>query len=362
MDEIKKIALVIPSLHPGGMERVMSELIDEFSKDNSLELHLILYGISRDVFYSIPSNLIIHKPEFVFNNKYRFIHTIRTLFFLRKQIIKIQPTTVLSFGEMWNNFVLLACYSLKYPVFVSDRCQPNKTLGKLHDWLRIKLYPNAKGVIAQTQNAKEIFEKLNINNNVKVIGNPIRQIQSNNNIVKENIVLSVGRLIDTKHHDDLIRMFVEINQPNWKLVIVGDDAIKQQNKVKLELLIKELNAVDRVFLAGSQKDVEAFYLKSKIFAFTSSSEGFPNVIGEAMSAGLPVIAFDCVSGPSDMITNDENGLLIDLFDYATFTTKLNLLISNEELRYRLGGAASKSIQKFSKTEIAEKYKEMILNK
>jgi hypothetical protein len=71
------------------MERVMSDLIDEFSKDNSLELHLILYGISRDVFYSIPCNLIINKPEFVFNYKYRLVNTIKTLIFLRKQIKNI---------------------------------------------------------------------------------------------------------------------------------------------------------------------------------------------------------------------------------------------------------------------------------
>jgi GalNAc-alpha-(1->4)-GalNAc-alpha-(1->3)-diNAcBac-PP-undecaprenol alpha-1,4-N-acetyl-D-galactosaminyltransferase len=355
-----KIALVIPSLHPGGMERVMSELIQEFSKDKTLDIHLILYGIKRDIFYKIPSNVTIHKPHFEFNNKHRFLNTMKTLWYLRKKIKQLNPNTVLSFGEMWNNFVLLACYGLNFPIFVSDRCQPNKSLGKFHDWLRIKLYPTAKGVIAQTLLGKEIFEKLYRNNNIKVIGNPIRKIQTNKIIEKENIILSVGRLIKTKHHDELIRMFVATNQSNWKLVIVGDDAIKQQNRLKLELLIKELKAEDKVILAGNQINVEKFYLESKIFAFTSSSEGFPNVIGEAMSAGLPVIAFDCISGPSDMIKNNENGFLINLFDYDSFKHHLTMLMSNEEKRVRMGLAASNSIKTFSKSHIAEKYKKFIL--
>lgn len=361
MTEIKKIALVIPSLHPGGMERVMSELIQEFSEDKTLDIHLILYGIKRDVFYSIPNNIKIHKPHFEFNNKHRFLNTMKTLWYLRKEIRCLNPNTILSFGEMWNNFVLLACYGLKIPVFVSDRCQPNKSLGKFHDWLRIKLYPNAKGIIAQTRLGKDIFEKIYNNNNIEVIGNPIRQIENKENNPKENIILSVGRLIKTKHHDDLIRMFIETYQPNWKLVIVGDDAIKQENRIKLELLIKELKAEDKVILTGNQMNIEQYYLKSKIFAFTSSSEGFPNVIGEAMSAGLPVIAFDCISGPSDMIKNNENGFLINLFDYASFKDHLTLLITNEALRIQMGLASSKSIKTFSKSHIAEKYKKFILS-
>ena len=234
-----KVAIVIPSLHAGGMERVMSELLNEFSKDKTLEIHLILYGITREIFYSVPENVTIHKPSFEFKNKYRLFYTLKTLIFLRRQIIKIAPKSILSFGERWNSFVLIACWGLKYPIYVSDRCQPNKSLGKLHNWLRNKLYPKAKGVIAQTEKGKTIFEKMYKHTNIQVIGNPIRQITSEKKIDKENIVLTVGRLIDTKHHDELIRLFVEINDPNWKLIIVGDDAIKQKNRIKLELLIKE---------------------------------------------------------------------------------------------------------------------------
>ena len=71
----------------------------------------------------------------------------------------LNRTAVLSFGEYWNSFVLIALFGLKYPVFVSDRCQPDKSLGKFHDLLRKNLYPKAAGIIAQTEKAEEIYSR-----------------------------------------------------------------------------------------------------------------------------------------------------------------------------------------------------------
>lgn len=358
----KRICLLIPSLHPGGMERVMSELLNEFYEDKSFEIHLVMFGIKPEVFYKIPDDIFIYKPSFKFNNNYRIYYTIKTLFYLRKQIKTIRPYTILSFGEIWNNFVLIATLGLGFPLFISDRCQPNKSLGKLHDFLRNRLYPKATGIIAQTEKAKSVFLNMYNNNNITVIGNPIRDIYSEySKGERENIVLTVGRLISSKHHDELIRLFAKIKKLDWKLVIVGDDAIKQQNKIKLTKLIEDLDASDHIILAGNQNDVEKYYLKSKIFAFTSSSEGFPNVIGEALSSGLPVVSFDCVAGPSDMIVDGENGFLIPIFDYQMFQEKLSLLMNNELLINQMSEKSIQMIQIFSKKSISKKFKDFITN-
>ena len=339
----------------------MGELAHHFSTKNNVEVHLILYGIKRDIFYPLPNNVIVHKPVFIFNDQLRLISTLKTLLFLRKCVKHIKPASILSFGEYWNSFVLLATLGLKYPVFVSDRGQPDKQRGKFHDVLRNWLYPNAAGVIAQTQKAAEIYGALYVHDNIKVIGNPIRFIQCKDTPAKrENIVLMVGRLITSKHQDKLIEMFSKINVPNWKLVLVGYDHLKQKNMARLQDLVKQLGLEERVFLEGKQAEVESYYLRSKIFAFTSSSEGFPNVIGEAMAAGLPVIAFDCVAGPSDMIKDGENGFLIPLFDYESFTTNLEKLMIESPLRDRLGENARRSIAKFSSENIGEQFFQFIM--
>lgn len=338
----------------------MTELAHYFCNQNEYKVHLILYGKTREIFYQIPKNLQIHYPNFAFNNKKRILNAFKTLYFLRLQIKYIKPDTILSFGELWNNFVLLAAIGLKYPVYVSDRCQPNKNLGKLHSFLRKTLYPKAAGVICQTQIAKEIYKCMYNHENFVVIGNPIRMVHRNEFIKNEKIILSVGRLIETKHHDELIQIFSEIEASEWRLVIVGDDALNQKNKKKLEILIKNLGLQDRVQLAGKQLDVDAFYNKVKIFAFTSSSEGFPNVVGEAMSAGLPVVAYDCVAGPSDLIQHEKTGYLIKLHDRFSFKQALVKLIKDENLRVKLGKEGKLRIQDFSVVKIAQQFEKTIL--
>lgn len=357
---VKKVCFVIHSLQAGGMERVMSELVNYFAANKAYQVHLILYGIKREVFYKISNDIIIHKPDFTFNNNKRLLSTIKTVFFLRKKIKEINPASVLSFGEMWNNMVLLSTLGTNIPVFVSDRAQPNKSIGKLHDSLRNFLYPKAKGVIVQTEKALGIFEKMYHQTNFKIIGNPIRPIDDRN-LVRENTILMVGRLIKLKQQDVLIEIFSKLNAPNWKLVLVGYDHLKQENQHKWQALAKQLNVENRVVFAGKKEDVENFYLTSKIFAFTSSSEGFPNVIGEAMAAEMPIVAFDCIAGPSDLVTENENGFLIPLNNKELFTQKLQFLIDNQEEIERMGKNSKKHIQKFELKYICNEFEKFIVS-
>lgn len=353
------IALVIPSLGPGGMERVMSELAEYLSKKSNILVHVVLYGMNREQFYSVPTNIVMHKPNFIFNDRYRLLSTIKTSFSLRQILSRIKPDSILSFGEYWNSFVLLSLFALNYPVYISDRCKPDKCLGLIHDTLRRLLYPIASGVIVQTETARNIYSSFIDYKKLTVIGNPIRRIAVSCNVQKENIVLSVGRLIESKHHYELIRLFVAISKPGWRLVIVGGDALKQKNMTRLQSLIDTLGAKDTVELAGNQSNVNYFYQKSKIFAFTSSSEGFPNVVGEAMGSGLPVVSFNCVAGPSDMVTDGIDGFLIPLFDYSLFSNKLKLLMDNEELRISMGQMAFKNIKKYNIELIGKKYYKLL---
>lgn len=358
--ENKSVCFVIHSLQAGGMERVMSELVNYFAATKKYQVHLVLYGIKREVFYSISKDIIVHKPSFEFNNSKRLISTLKTIYFLRKKCKEINPISVLSFGERWNNLVLLALLGSNIPVFVSDRAQPDKPLGFKDDTLRKWLYPTAKGVVVQTSKALSIFQKMYKQSNFKIIGNPIRAIE-NQNLEKENYVLMVGRYIKSKQQDALIRIFAKVNAPNWKLILLGYDHLQQANQANWEKLAEDLEIKDKVIFTGKQANVEEYYGKSKIFAFTSKSEGFPNVIGEAMSAGLPVIAFDCVAGPSDLITNNTNGYLIPLNNEELFVQKLQYLIDNQSVREDFGKNAKNSMAQFELNYICKQYEEFIID-
>jgi len=353
----EKICLIIPSLQAGGMERVMSELANYSVEKGGYEVHLILYGIKREIFYNISDKIIIHKPIFEFDNTKRTWSTLKTIFYLRKKLKEINPVASLSFGEYWNNLVLLSTLGTKIPVFVSDRSQPNKSLGRVQNNLRNWLYPKAKGVIAQTEKAKLIYKSLYSHSNICVIGNPIRIIgeETFTDEGRENIVLMVGRLISTKHQDRLVEIFLKIEDKNWILVLIGYDHLGQNNSDRLSKLINDNNAKDRVILAGKQSDVEKYYLSSKIFAFTSSSEGFPNVIGEALSAGLPVVSYDCDAGPSDLIIHGENGYLVPVFDDIAFQFYLEKLMNDADLRKKFSQKGREDIKRFDRKIICEAF-------
>ncbi|MDX1639040.1 MAG: glycosyltransferase family 4 protein [Balneolaceae bacterium] len=359
MSSSRKICLIIHSLGIGGMERVMAQLARSFSNEQDARIDIILIGKNRENVYSLPGTVTIHRPPFRYEDFTRSGSAIRTIWYLRRQVSEINPDTILSFGEYWNNMVLLSLLGLNYPVFISDRSEPDKDLGYLQNMLRSFLYPRAAGYIAQTRKAQSVCIEKRWNSNVRVIANPIRNIGTSSESENEDIVLSVGRLIPTKHFDQLISMFLEIKKPGWKLVIVGGDAKKMYLSGSLEQLVHEKGAEDKVRLEGEQKNIDRYYQSSKIFAFTSSSEGFPNVIGEAMSAGLPVVAYDCVAGPSDMIQDGMNGYLIPLFDQTKFKEKLALLMENEAVRTRMSEAAAASVKRFSVSTVAENYYEFI---
>lgn len=357
----QRIVFVIPSLHAGGMERVMSELANYFSRQENLEIHLVMYGKKPNLFYNLSFRVIVHQPKASFNDHFRTFFALMRLLYLRRQIMRIQPVTILSFGEYWNNFVLLSLLGLHYPVFVSDRCRPDKSLGRIQDILRRMLYPKASGVIVQTQKAKEIYSRIVSKGKIRVVGNPIRVIDEIRTLRKMNTVLMVSRLIATKHHERLISIFSKLNAPDWNLIFVGGEAQKQKHFDHLKQLAKDLNVSSRVLFEGEQKNVDTYYLKSSVFAFTSSSEGFPNVVGEALSAGLPVVSYNCMAGPSEMIADGKNGFLVPVFDDECFQQRMQLLIDDEPLRVKMGQKAKDSMKKFSIESIGHQYLNFILS-
>jgi GalNAc-alpha-(1->4)-GalNAc-alpha-(1->3)-diNAcBac-PP-undecaprenol alpha-1,4-N-acetyl-D-galactosaminyltransferase len=343
------------------MERVMSKLASRFSKKDSLDVHLVLYGSTRKIFYVLPDNITVYTPSWQFDKQKRQLHGLRTVRFLRKTITAIKPDTVLSFGEMWNNIVLLSLRGTGLAVYIADRSQPNKNLGWFQNSLRRWLYPQAAGLILQTAMAENIYRKIYPSLHIKVIGNPIKQIAetANEHPARENNILMVGRLIEGKHHDRLIKIFARINNPEWKLVLVGHSFAWQNVMEYCKDLAVQLGIGDKVIFTGEQANVEQYYLSSKIFAFTSSSEGFPNVVGEAMSAGLPVVSYDCLAGPAEMVRHSVNGFLVPVFDDVAFENSLRLLMGNENLREQYGTQAIQDMKKFAAENISGHFLEYI---
>lgn len=352
----KKLCLVVPDLNKGGMERVMSELAWYFSTRPGIETHIVLLTSRSKIFYTIPEEINIHEPGFEFNNKCRLISTLRTLFFVRKKVKFISPIAVLSFGETYNSFVLLATLLLGLRVFVSDRSKPDKRWGLFHEYLRKALYPFAAGIVSQTNYSKEFLTKVTGHKNIRVIPNPVRKIE-NRVVEKKNVILNIGRLFKSKRIDLLLDIFSKSETENWELWIVGEGDQEEDliNQASL------LNISEKVKFWGKQSDVNQFYSVAKIFAFTSESEGLPNALLEALAAGVACISFDCIAGPRDLIIDGENGFLVKMYDCQDFISKLNMLIQSEEVREKFSQNARKKAEEFNINIIGEKFYNFLLS-
>lgn len=175
------------------------------------------------------------------------------------------------------------------------------------------------------------------NKNICVIPNP-QTFQSNCvSKLKNKKLISIGRLHFQKNYESLIRIFSIVHKrfPDWKLDIYGDGSDKQ----RLQNQIDDLELTETVVLKGNTKNVKEVLLDASCFVLSSHWEGMPLVMIEAMTCGLPIIAYDCPSGPRDLITDGENGYLIPYGDETAFASKVMELIENDNLRMRLGTEA-----------------------
>ena len=125
--------------------------------------------------------------------------------------------------------------------------------------------------------------------------------------LRENIVLSVGRLVPNKRFDLLIKAFAQLSDTSANLIIAGEGS----ERVNLTLLIEELGLSGRVQLPGYVQDTGAYYAKAKCFVLTSTTESFGLVLVEALGFGLPVLATDC-GGPRDVLDDGRYGALLEI--------------------------------------------------
>lgn len=345
-----KVLLVISTLKQGGAERVISVLANQWVA-KGYEVHIALL-IGGDNFYDIHESVVIHEFGFQYKNNFEKCYKeTKLLFKLRRLIKSLKPGFVLSFITQYNIISILAAAGLKSNVFVSERRNPKTPLPKVLFLVRNVTYYFAKGIIAQTNLAQYILKKETKNLNIKVIANPISEMDHDKGLLKENIVLNVGRFIPEKGQKYLIDAFSKIENNTWKLVILGDGPLRSE----YEKQIINLGVQSRVFFPGNVKNVNEWYLKSKIFAFSSLSEGFPNALAEAMCAGLACVSFDCDTGPRDIILDGQNGVLVPVSDVEALANKINILIKDEQLMNDYMNEAKKLKEKLNAEMISESY-------
>lgn len=177
-------------------------------------------------------------------------------------------------------------------------------------------------------------------------------IQDNIVLKKQKIALAVGRLTEQKAFDRLIKIWSKLPSrlQDWRLDIVGDG----EDEAILKGLIAD-RKLTNVHLKKTTSTIEKHYEEASIYLMTSRWEGLPMVLIEAQSYGLPIISYDCLTGPRDIVKDGCNGYLIPDDHEDKFVADLTHIMENEKLREEFSLAAKEDSTRFNKSAVIESW-------
>lgn len=346
--------------YSGGAGNVIQILANEFEKFPSytpvvavLNPHTSKYKLSpsvKTVEYRLANNRSNNKLIFFWRN-------IKTL---RRIIKQENPDVIISFINNINTAVSIACLFNKIPIIVSERSNPMsiKPYG-LYRHLRPLAYRRANIITVQCGYFMDFMPSQKYK--MEVTPNPVikpRCIKQNYDASANTIkFVSCARLAPIKQFDKMIRAFILIHDSNsnTSLTIYGEGSERDN----LQQLIAQLNLENCVFLPGASQDVFSCLHDSDIYLMTSQQEGFPNALCEAMSVGLPAIAFECHPGLRDIINNGNNGFLVPADNINEMAQCANALIHDAKLRESIGNKAKEVANKFSTSAITSIWENLI---
>jgi glycosyltransferase involved in cell wall biosynthesis len=359
---VKKIALVGYRLNKGGAEKVMATL-SNFFDSKGLDVHIII--VLDDVKYlhsgtvinlgklKNKHNGILNKMKrFLYLKKYLKQHNFDFIIDFRFRVKPIQELIITKW--LYNTKTIFTIHSSKLEIYL-----PNfSPLARF-------IYGNSFKVISITKVMEQMINRKHHLKNVQTIYNPINIIEiQKNTIEKINLnfeyIIGVGEYeTNIKQFDILIKTYAESLLPkrNVHLVILGDG----KNKDKLLSIIKELHIEQFVHLLGFKNNPFKYIGKAKFLVLTSKYEGFPMVLLESLACGTPIIAFDCPTGPKEIIEHKENGLLVENQNTSKLIDSMNLFIENEILYNHCKKQTLSSVDKFSIERIGIQWLDLMNN-
>lgn len=370
-----KIAYCIGNIYnSGGIERIISTKAN-YLVQKGYEIHIVvIYPAPHSPFFNFDPRVQFHYLNLDFEkerglkkklrfrrNKKIFLQVVSELF------RKINPDIAISTFCKYSKYIyelndgskkIIERHFAKYKRAYYYSKLDKYLLGRLITYLyRKKDYDVCRHfdrfVVLSHEDKKSWGNELP---NIEVIENPLTLIPEQKACLDSKMVIALGRLNQQKQFNHLIEIWKTVSQkyPDWKLSIYGNG----EKKEELEKMISALNLDSSIELNPATSDIHEVLLNSSIYAMTSKYEGFPLVLLECMSYGVPAVSYACKCGPSEIIHSGEDGFLVPFNNKEVFIQKLSCLIENESLRKEMGKAASQNIVRYSQDIIMQKWMDL----
>ena len=343
------IVIVLSYLSTGGAERVAVNYANWLINNTNCKLTFIIFNESETLYslnekitkiFLIKKDTQLEKVQKIF----------KRIIDYRKYLNQINPDIIMTMFQKTTLYTLI-CKPKKTLIISSERCNINKCPFFKRNISKL-VASMCDGYIFQTKRMANLYP-LKVREKSIVIPNSVSlTLKNKKRIIKKHIV-GMGRLTSQKGFDILILSFADFVKvhSDYKLFIIGDG----EEKNNLIKLVHKLNLDNKVVFLGNQKEPENYLLESEMFILSSRYEGMPNALMEAMACGLPCISTNCEAGPSELIENYKNGILVEVDNIKELSSKMIELASNKDLQEKLGENAKKILLTNSPDKIFSSY-------
>lgn len=354
-----KIDFIISSLGGGGAERVLALMVNSLAKNKKHKISVITLFDGKDN-YQLDSAINKIKLK---QTKYIPSHTFRSIINLSRHYKKKsnRPDVIVSFITLTNLICIIVAKLFSIRIIAQEHnshLRFMKGRKAITNFTKRYIYPMADTITVLTSFDVDYYESNG--SNVYVMPNPCSFVPITENLhEREKIILAAGNL-NRYHHkglDNLIKLMIPIFEqyPLWRLKIAGSG---DKGLELLSKLAEKYNVLDKIIFTGFIDNVSDVMYKSSIFILPSRFEGLPMVLLEAMSQGMACIAYDCKTGPSDIIENNKNGLLIEDQNISEMQSGLKRLLDDKNLRVRLSNEGIKSLNKYHIDTVTKRYEDL----
>lgn len=362
-----KLTIVCRSFNnmAGGIERMAIALLNEMAARGH-EVSLLTWDkAGAQAFYDMDEridwrclDLGGHKQKAGWALRFRRMRRMREIF------KDLKPDVVLAFQH--GTFLSTRLYTIGqgFPVIAAEREAPARfehlRAGKWQA-LIFQSFRLARAVTVQCESYRQDYPRY-LRDKIVSIPNPVFPAQifarPEGAPNKRKQLLCVGRLGYQKNQSVLIEAFTKLAEdfPHWDLLLAGEGGDRET----LETLVKKRDLQDRIALPGAAKDVAKLYAESHLFCLPARWEGFPNVIAESLSHGLPAVGFAGCAGVSDLLKDEETGLLAAGNNNAdTLAQALRTLMAQDDHRAAMGKAGIEDMKQYAPERIFDRWENFL---
>ena len=366
-----KIAFTIDSMYnSGGMERILTTIanhlsqnytvyiITAFQKDrpyfyrldnkvHSFDLGVVVPNVSGFTFYApVKKAYWMRLKEFLFSEHFDVVTSLGGLDL--DFLPKIHDG---SKKIVWFHFAI----DIAKTTWIKGKDIKSRFIANLITLRRIYYARKYDKIVVLSKT--DLRRWLRYTNKVVTIYNPVTIFVDGSSEYKSKRVIAVGRLDYQKGFDYLIKAWKQIYKeyPDWKLDIYGDGPLRKE----LEVQIKDNGLSHVLHLQGVSSNIVKEYQNHSFIVSSSRAEGFPLVLIEASACGLPIVSFDCPSGPSEIVEHGGNGFLVSpVGNIDAMANRVMQLMADKSLRQKMGRRSLELSQRFKLENIAAEWIEL----